>query len=46
MCGLFLVNAVRFGLAFNILDVELEAIADGQASFTNETSHTSSYSAK
>ena len=44
--GLILVNAVRFGLAFNILDVELEAIADGQASFTNETSHTSSYSAK
>jgi outer membrane protein assembly factor BamB len=46
ICSLIIVNTVRFGLAFNILDVELEAIADGQASFTNETSHTSSYSAK
>ena len=55
ICGLILVSAIRFGTAqsstssepsSNTLNVELESYLDGQASFTNETSHTSFYSAK
>jgi hypothetical protein len=53
--GFSLAGIVQFGLAqdsmitvseSNSLNVRLETVADGQASFTNETSHTSSCSAK
>jgi hypothetical protein len=50
MCGLVFVGSVRFGTAqgsgeyFSVS--ELEATLDGQASFTTEKTHTSSYSAK
>jgi outer membrane protein assembly factor BamB len=53
--GFSLAGFVQFGLAqdstisvsaSNPLNVQLETVADGQALFTNETSHTSAYSAK
>jgi hypothetical protein len=53
--GFSLADFAQFGLAqestitvsaSNSLNVQLETVADGQALFTNETSHTSSYSAK
>ena len=53
--GFSLAGFAQFGLAqdstitvsaSNSLNVQLETVADGQALFTNETSHTSSYSAK
>jgi len=53
--GFSLAGIMQFGLApdstitvsaSNSLNVQLETVADGQALFTNETSHTNSYSAK